>query len=129
MWPLKVTKRTLLASEPAPELDNESPVYGGRRAKSLSLIQWPIQGLVAPIDNAADVERGERQELVQEQVQQLLSETSEKRMFDFSSSLTASYGTSDMADLKETRSNIKHIIEFMNDTGLFEEAARCFGHP
>ncbi|KAK5327041.1 hypothetical protein LTR70_001783 [Exophiala xenobiotica] len=129
MWPLKVTKRTLLASEPVLEADNESPVCGGRRAKSLSLIQWPIHGLIAPIDNTADSERGERQELVQEQVQQLLSETSEKRLFDFSSSLTASYETSDMADLKETRSNIKHIIGLMNDTGLFEEAARCFGQP
>lgn len=129
MWPLKVTKRTLLANESVPAPDDHSCVFEERRAKSLSLTQSPFKGLVAPIDETADVEKRERQGLVQEQVLQLLSGTSECRMFNFTSSLTPSYGRSDMSDLKETRNNIKHIVGIMNDSGLFEEAARCFGQP
>ena len=129
MWPLKVTKRTLLTNESAPAPDDHSCVYEERRAKSLSLTQWPFKGLVASIDETVDVEKGERQGLVQEQVLQLLSGTSGCRMFNFTSSLTSSYKRSDMADLKETRNNIKHIVEYINDSGLFEEAARCFSLP
>ncbi|KAK5949095.1 hypothetical protein OHC33_009836 [Knufia fluminis] len=127
MWPVKVTKRTLMASDPIPDAQDDghqSPEYRKRRPKSLSVMQWPLQSQSAPINIEEDAEREDRRELVMEQVYQLLDGASERRIFNFA--FAEPHETSDMADLKDTRSNIKAIIEYMNGTGLFEEAAGCF---
>jgi len=129
MWPVKVTKRSLLTSDAVGVQRNVSPVHEKRRVKSLSLLRWPIQGLAVPIGGAADVEREERRVHVHDQVQQLLNEQSPGRLFNFTNSLTRRHKGSDMADLKETRSNIEAMVAFISSSGLFEEAARCFAQP
>lgn len=50
------------------------------------------------------------------------------KLFDFCSTSGRERGQgSDMIDLRETRSNIKDIVAFMEGSGLFADAAKEFG--
>lgn len=128
LWPLKTMKKENPPTGPISDQvsTSDSPTKTRRRHRYLPLMQWPVQhNTTADVRNQTKIDREQRKRAVVEEVRSLAESTIDRRLFDFCSILRGSKREgSDMVDLKDTRSGIKDMIDFMDKSSLFTEAAR-----
>lgn len=123
MRPIKATINTLSVHEDAHK-GLGSPT--ARRSKSISIMQWPFQGLGFNFDHVRT--SATKTGLEAEAPAQLTDPKSilelEERVYNFDTAIQGSTSNQgDIADLKGTRLDIRRMGEFMDMSGLFTEAA------
>ncbi|KAK5078977.1 hypothetical protein LTS08_003873 [Lithohypha guttulata] len=129
MWPLKATWRTLAPHESTTlhnhDLGKEHSSHEHHR-KSLSL-QWPIQSMINDKNSSRPASKEDRAQRARLLVENLMASESDRKMFDFYTTSSASKNeANDMTDLKGTRNDIRDIVEFLDGSGLFVDAVRQF---
>lgn len=113
---VKATMKTLSGNE------STHPVQEPQRTKSLSMMQWPIQGLGFSLDHPKTPIAEANQDTVPAEALAPAMDLGE-RLFNFDTTIQGlAGGENDMTDLRETRASIRHMVAFMHASGLFEEA-------
>ena len=133
MWPLTATLKTFhthenVTSEQGDAQAENHPVEK-RRQKSVPFIPWSVQNLASALEHDKSPDKDTlRMEAARGHIRMLFEAKAEKRLYNFCTTTgKINHDSNDMIDLKETRSNIKEIIAFMDGSGLLEDATNAYG--
>ena len=109
--------------------NNDTSATMHRRAKSLSHLQWPFQGSTASnsISCAKNAHDEIEMRMKDTETNLLRSLLRADRVFNLIRTIPVTESNNgDIFDLKDTRSNIKEMITFSNNSGLLPEIVACY---